>query len=83
MNPQNYLQRVNSDRVQNPVRVKRGFKNCKRSLSERNKVYMKLKVVVHKAEEGGYWAEVPSIPGCFTQGDTWEELLQNITSVRL
>lgn len=39
---------------------------------------MKLKVVVHTAEEGGYWAEVPAIPGCFTQGDTWEELLQNL-----
>ncbi|RJQ44356.1 MAG: type II toxin-antitoxin system HicB family antitoxin [Nitrospiraceae bacterium] len=39
---------------------------------------MKLKTIVHKAEEGGYWAEVPSIPGCLTQGDTWEELLQNI-----
>ncbi len=39
---------------------------------------MKLKVVVHEAEEGGYWAEVPAIPGCLTQGDTWEELLQNI-----
>ncbi|MCF6157082.1 MAG: type II toxin-antitoxin system HicB family antitoxin [wastewater metagenome] len=39
---------------------------------------MKLKVVVRKAEEGGYWAEVPAIQGCFTQGDTWEELLQNI-----
>ena len=25
---------------------------------------MKLKVVVHVAEEGGYWAEVPAIPGC-------------------
>jgi predicted RNase H-like HicB family nuclease len=39
---------------------------------------MKLKVVVHEAEEGGYWAEVPAIPGCATQGDTFEELLQNI-----
>lgn len=39
---------------------------------------MKLKVVVHEAEEGGYWAEVPSIPGCMTQGETWEELIQNI-----
>ena len=28
---------------------------------------MKLKVVVHEAEEGGYWAEVPAIPGCATQ----------------
>ena len=39
---------------------------------------MKIKVVVHKAEEGGYWAEVPSIPGCATQGETLEELLTNL-----
>ncbi|WP_036481005.1 type II toxin-antitoxin system HicB family antitoxin [Myxosarcina sp. GI1] len=39
---------------------------------------MKLKVIVHQAEEGGFWAEVPAIPGCATQGDTFEELLQNI-----
>ncbi len=39
---------------------------------------MRLKVVIHDAEEGGYWAEVPAIPGCATQGDTFEELLENI-----
>ena len=39
---------------------------------------MKLKVIVHEAEEGGYWAEVPSIPGCATQGETFEELLKNL-----
>jgi len=39
---------------------------------------MKLKVVIHEAEEGGFWAEVPSIPGCATQGETFEELLKNI-----
>ncbi len=39
---------------------------------------MKLKVIVHEAEEGGYWAEVPGIPGCATQGETFEELLQNL-----
>jgi predicted RNase H-like HicB family nuclease len=39
---------------------------------------MKLKVSLHEAEEGGYWAEVPSIPGCATQGDSMEELLQNL-----
>jgi len=39
---------------------------------------MKLKVVVHEAEEGGYWAEVPALPGCATQGETFEELLQNL-----
>ena len=39
---------------------------------------MKLKVIVHEAEEGGYWAEVPAIPGCATQGETFEELLNNL-----
>ena len=39
---------------------------------------MKLKVIVHEAEEGGYWAEIPAIPGCATQGDTFDELLSNI-----
>ena len=39
---------------------------------------MKLKVVIHEAEEGGFWAEVPALPGCATQGDTFEELLKNI-----
>jgi len=38
----------------------------------------KRQVIVHDAEEGGFWAEVPAIPGCATQGDTMEELLQNI-----
>jgi predicted RNase H-like HicB family nuclease len=39
---------------------------------------MKVKVIVHEAEEGGYWAEVPSIPGCATQGETFAELLGNL-----
>jgi predicted RNase H-like HicB family nuclease len=39
---------------------------------------MKLKVVIHEAEEGGYWAEVPAIRGCATQGDNFEELLNNL-----
>ena len=39
---------------------------------------MKIKVIIHQAEEGGYWAEVPAVPGCLTQGDSWEELIKNI-----
>lgn len=39
---------------------------------------MKVKMIIHEAEEGGFWAEVPAIPGCATQGDTFEELLKNI-----
>ncbi len=39
---------------------------------------MNLKAVVHKAEEGGYWAEVPALPGCVTQGESLDELRLNI-----
>lgn len=39
---------------------------------------MKLTVILHEAEEGGYWVEVPAIPGCATQGETFEELLANL-----
>ncbi len=39
---------------------------------------MKLKVIVHQAEEGGLWAEVPAIPGCVSQAETLEELKKNI-----
>ncbi len=39
---------------------------------------MKIKVIVYDAEEGGFWAEVPAIPGCATQGETFEELLLNL-----
>jgi len=39
---------------------------------------MTFQVIVHEAEEGGYWAEVPSLPGCATQGETMAELEINI-----
>jgi len=39
---------------------------------------MKINAIIHKAEEGGFWAEVPSLPGCATQGETMEELLVNL-----
>jgi predicted RNase H-like HicB family nuclease len=39
---------------------------------------MKFKVVVHEAEEGGYWANVPALPGCVSEGETMEEMLANI-----
>ncbi len=38
-----------------------------------------IKVVIHEAEEGGYWAEVPAMPGCATQGETLEELLVSLS----
>ena len=39
---------------------------------------MKIKAIVHEAEEGGFWAEVSAIPGCATQGETIDELLANL-----
>ena len=37
---------------------------------------MEYVVVIHSAEEGGYWAEVPALEGCFAQGETVEDLLE-------
>ncbi len=39
---------------------------------------MKLKAIIHEAEEGGFWAEVPSLPGCLAQGETMEEIEANL-----
>ena len=39
---------------------------------------MKLTIVVHDAEEGGYWAEIPAIAGCVSQGESLDELLENV-----
>lgn len=39
---------------------------------------MEFRAVVYKAEEGGYWAEVPVLPGCATQGESLDEILVNL-----
>jgi len=39
---------------------------------------MQVKVVLHEAQEGGFWAEVPALPGCVSQGETMDELLANV-----
>ncbi len=39
---------------------------------------MKIKAIIYTADEGGYWAEVPALPGCITEGDTKEEVLSNL-----
>jgi predicted RNase H-like HicB family nuclease len=38
----------------------------------------KYAVVIHEDQEGGYWAEVPALPGCYSQGESVEELMSNI-----
>ena len=42
---------------------------------------MKIKAIVHQAEEGRYWAEVPALKGCYTQGETIEEIIENLKEV--
>ncbi len=37
---------------------------------------MEYSVIVHNAEEGGYWTEVPALPGAGSQGETVEEALE-------
>ena len=37
---------------------------------------MEYVLIIHQAEEGGYWAEVPALDGCFAQGETIEDLLE-------
>ena len=39
---------------------------------------MEYTVLLHKAEEGGYWAEVPALEGCYSQGETVEETITNV-----
>ena len=39
---------------------------------------MTVKAIVHPAEEGGFWAEVPAMPGCVTQGETLDEVRANL-----
>lgn len=39
---------------------------------------MTLKVVVHESKEGGFWAEVPALPGCATQAETIPELMERV-----
>ncbi len=38
---------------------------------------MEYTILIHKAEEGGFWSEVPAVPGCYSQGETIDETLQN------
>ena len=39
---------------------------------------MNIKIVVHEAEEGGFWSEAPALPGCASQGETLDELMTNM-----
>lgn len=43
------------------------------------RVTPRFKAIVHTEPGGGYWAEVPELQGCFTQGDTLDEIYSNLT----
>ncbi len=46
--------------------------------SKRYSTVMKYKIVIHQEPQGGFWAEVPALPGCISQGDTLPELKINV-----
>lgn len=60
-----------------PVVAVRGNKNCN-YVEKTYLTCMTLKAIIHEAEEGGFWAEVPALPGCFSQGESLQELEANI-----
>ncbi len=39
---------------------------------------MEYTILIYRAEEGGFWAEVPVLPGCYSQGETIEETMENV-----
>ena len=39
---------------------------------------LEYSVIIHEAEEGGHWVEVPALPGCYSQGESIEETLENV-----
>lgn len=60
-----------SRRTRTPIKRKNTLEKAKRSP-------LKIKVIIHQAEEGGFWAEVPALPGCFTEGDSRKKLVANL-----
>jgi predicted RNase H-like HicB family nuclease len=53
-------------------------KGLRRVVLWENRVVRNYAVVIHEDPEGGYWGEVPALPGCYSQGETVDELKQNI-----
>jgi predicted RNase H-like HicB family nuclease len=60
------------------TKTKRVSRPASSALSRGGHPPFTLRVVIHPAEEGGYWAEVPGFPGCVSEGDTLEEVRANI-----
>jgi predicted RNase H-like HicB family nuclease len=43
-----------------------------------NRTVARYAVVIHGDPDGGFWAEVPALPGCYSQGETIDELMENV-----
>lgn len=39
---------------------------------------MEYTIWIYQAKEGGFWTEVPVLPGCYSQGETIEETMKNV-----
>ncbi len=72
--------RASDDRVHDARRAVHAVRICALEwLSELGyRIRMTLKAIIHPAEEGGFWAEVPALPGCLTQAETLDELKANL-----
>ena len=46
-------------------------------MSVSHSTVLRYRVVIHPDPQGGFWAQVPALPGCFAEGETYEEALQN------
>jgi predicted RNase H-like HicB family nuclease len=55
-----------------------GYACARGGFSEFGEAQVNVKIVVHEAEEGGFWAEVPAMPGCVSQSETMPDLLANM-----
>ncbi len=42
---------------------------------------MKIKAIIYPADEGGYWAEVPALSGCITEGDTNQKTINELQAL--
>ena len=58
--------------------------NENKSQSKSLEYYLSLKypMSIYPEEEGGYTVLIPDLPGCMTQGETWEEAIANMNEAR-
>jgi predicted RNase H-like HicB family nuclease len=65
------------DGIAQSAGMNRGLPFCACHACE-NEPVDKYAVVIHQEPEGGFWAEVPALPGCYSQGETVDELMENV-----